>query len=172
VASIDHANQLSDETMRIMRERGIFAVPTFAIVTYFAEQAANPRTAQRERQGIALHAAEFRKQLAAGVPMAMGSDVGPFPHGTQGREFVLMVQYGMSPLEALRAGTINAARLLGWEGQIGVLHAGRYRRPPESRLRHERRNGVQESGEINKAVSRQRSALSHYRGGSTLISDR
>ncbi|MGO9893549.1 MAG: metal-dependent hydrolase family protein, partial [Bryobacteraceae bacterium] len=124
VASIDHANQLSDETMRIMRERGIFAVPTFAIVTYFAEQAANPRTAQRERQGIALHAAEFRKQLAAGVPMAMGSDVGPFPHGTQGREFVLMVQYGMSPLEALRAGTINAARLLGWEGQIGVLHAG------------------------------------------------
>jgi imidazolonepropionase-like amidohydrolase len=124
VASIDHANQLSDETMRLMHERGIFAVPTFAIVTYFAEQAANPRTAQRERQGIALHAAEFRKQLAAGVPMAMGSDVGPFPHGTQGREFVLMVQYGMSPLEALRAGTINAARLLGWEGQIGVLHAG------------------------------------------------
>ena len=186
VASIDHANQLSDETMRIMRERGIFAVPTFAIVTYFAEHAANPRTAQRERQSIALHAAEFRKQLAAGVPMAMGSDVGPFPHGTQAREFVLMVQYGMSPLEALRAGTINAARLLGWEGQIGVAPrrlpgrhrgrgrrpAGRYRRPPESRLRHERRNGVQESGEINKAVSRQRSALSHYRGGSTLISDR
>jgi imidazolonepropionase-like amidohydrolase len=124
VASIDHANQLSDETMRIMRERGIFAVPTFAIVTYFAEQAANPRTAERERQSIALHAAEFRKQLAAGVPMAMGSDVGPFPHGTQAREFVLMVQYGMSPLEALRAGTINAARLLGWEGQIGTLHAG------------------------------------------------
>jgi imidazolonepropionase-like amidohydrolase len=124
VASIDHANQLSDETMRIMRERGIFAVPTFAIVTYFAEHAASPRAAERERQGIALHAAEFRKQLAAGVPIAMGSDVGPFPHGTQGREFVLMVQYGMSPLEALRAGTVNAARLLGWEGQIGALHAG------------------------------------------------
>jgi imidazolonepropionase-like amidohydrolase len=124
VVSIDHANQLSDETMRIMRERGIFAVPTFAIVTYFAEHAANPRAAERERQSIALHAAEFRKQLAAGVPMAMGSDVGPFPHGTQAREFVLMVQYGMSPLESLRAGTINAAKLLGWEGQIGAIHAG------------------------------------------------
>jgi imidazolonepropionase-like amidohydrolase len=124
VASIDHANQLSDETMRLMRERGIFAVPTFAIVTYFAEQAADPRTAERERQSISLHAAEFRKQLAAGVPMAMGSDVGPFPHGTQAREFVLMVEYGMSPLEALRAGTVNAARLLGWEGRIGALHAG------------------------------------------------
>ncbi|MGA2148777.1 MAG: amidohydrolase family protein [Bryobacteraceae bacterium] len=124
VVSIDHANQLSDETMRIMRERGIFAVPTFAIATYFAEHAANPRAAERERQSIALHAAEFRKQLAAGVPMAMGSDVGPFPHGTQAREFVLMVQYGMSPLESLRAGTINAAKLLGWEGQIGAIHAG------------------------------------------------
>ncbi|MGP8244865.1 MAG: amidohydrolase family protein [Bryobacteraceae bacterium] len=124
VASIDHANQLSDETMRIMRERGIFALPTFAIATYFAEHAASPRAAERERQSIALHAAEFRKQLAAGVPIAMGSDVGPFPHGTQAREFVLMVQYGMSPLEALRAGTVNAARLLGWEGQIGALHAG------------------------------------------------
>jgi len=124
VASIDHANQLSDETMRLMHERGIFAVPTFAIVTYFAEQAADSRTAERERQSISLHAAEFRKQLAAGVPMAMGSDVGPFPHGTQAREFVLMVEYGMSPLEALRAGTLNAAKLLGWEGRIGALHAG------------------------------------------------
>jgi imidazolonepropionase-like amidohydrolase len=124
VASIDHANQLSEETMRIMHERGIFAVPTFTIATYFAEQAANPRAAERERQSIALHAAEFRKQLAAGVPVAMGSDVGPFPHGTQAREFVLMVQYGMSPLEVLRAGTVNGAKLLGWEGQIGALHGG------------------------------------------------
>jgi imidazolonepropionase-like amidohydrolase len=47
---------------------------------------------------LALHAEEFRKQLAAGVPMAVGSDVGPFPHGTQARELVLMVKYGMSPL--------------------------------------------------------------------------
>jgi imidazolonepropionase-like amidohydrolase len=71
-----------------------------------------------------LHAREFRKQLAAGVPVAMGSDVGPFQHGTQAREFVLMVKYGMTPLAAIQAGTLNAAKLLGWQDQIGVLKAG------------------------------------------------
>src|SRR4029077_14316688 len=70
------------------------------------------------------HAQEFKKQIAAGVPVAMGSDVGPFPHGTQAREFVLMVEFGMTPLAAIQAGTVNGAKLLGWEGQIGVLKAG------------------------------------------------
>ena len=124
VASIDHAYQLSDETMRLMRERGIFAVPTFAIVDYFADHAASPATAARERAMLEYHAAEFRKQLAAGVQFAMGSDVGPFPHGTQAREFVLMVKYGMPPLAAIQAGTLHGAKLLGWEGQIGALQAG------------------------------------------------
>jgi imidazolonepropionase-like amidohydrolase len=54
----------------------------------------------------------------------MGSDVGPFPHGTQAREFVLMVKYGMSPLAAIQAGTLNGARLLGWQDKIGALKVG------------------------------------------------
>jgi imidazolonepropionase-like amidohydrolase len=124
VASIDHAYQLSDETMQWMRERGIFAVPTFAILEYFAEHAPSPATAARERAMLEFHAAEFRRQLAAGVPIAMGSDVGPFPHGTQAREFALMVKYGMAPLAAIQAGTLHGAKLLGWEGRIGALKAG------------------------------------------------
>jgi imidazolonepropionase-like amidohydrolase len=124
VASIDHADQLSDDTMRLMRARGIFAVPTFAIVEYFADHAASPAMAALEQAMLQFHAAEFRKQLAAGVPFAMGSDVGPFPHGTQAREFVLMVKYGMSPLAAIQAGTLHGAKLLGWEGQMGALKAG------------------------------------------------
>jgi imidazolonepropionase-like amidohydrolase len=124
VVSIDHGYQLGDETIRLMREKHIFAVPTFAISEYFAQHAASPAEADRERKLLEFHAREFRKQLAAGVPFAAGSDVGPFPHGTQAREFVLMVKYGMAPLAALRAGTLNGARLLGWEGQIGVLKAG------------------------------------------------
>lgn len=124
VESVDHAFQLSDETMRIMREKGIPAVPTFTIVEYFAEHAATPAAGERERKTQELHAAEFKKQLAAGVPMAVGSDVGPFPHGTQAREFELMVQYGMSPVATLHADLINGAKLLGWEGQIGALKAG------------------------------------------------
>jgi len=121
VESVDHAYQLSDETMRIMREKQIFAVPTFTISEYFADHAATPAAAARERALIDFHASEFKKQLAANVPIAMGSDVGPFPHGTQAREFILMVNFGMSPLAAIQAGTLNGAKLLGWQDQIGAL---------------------------------------------------
>ncbi|HYA98416.1 MAG TPA: amidohydrolase family protein, partial [Methylomirabilota bacterium] len=124
VVSIDHAFRLSDETMRLMRERQVFAVPTFTILEYFADHAASPAQAAREHQMLEFHVEEFRKQIAAGVPMAVGSDVGPFPHGTQAREYVLMVKYGMSPLTALQAGLVNGAKLLGWEGQIGGLKPG------------------------------------------------
>jgi imidazolonepropionase-like amidohydrolase len=124
VASIDHANQLGDETMRLMHEKQIFAVPTFTISEYFAEHADSPDRKAHERQMLELHALEFRKQLAAGVPMAVGSDVGPFPHGTQARELELMVKYGMTPLAALQADLLNGAKLLGWQGQIGELKPG------------------------------------------------
>jgi imidazolonepropionase-like amidohydrolase len=124
VESIDHAYQLSDETMQLMREKQIFAVPTFTIAEYFEEHAATPAGVAHEHQLAEIHMQEFKKQLAAGVPIAMGSDVGPFPHGTQGREFVLMVKFGMTPLAAIQAGTINGAKLLGWQDQIGALRPG------------------------------------------------
>ena len=124
VASIDHADQLSDETIRLMKEKQVYAVPTFTIFEYFAQHAATPQQGAREHQVLDLKAQEFKKQVAAGVPMAVGSDVGPFPHGTQAREFVLMVKYGMSPLAVLQADLINGAKLLGWDGQIGSLEVG------------------------------------------------
>jgi len=83
---IDHADQLSDETMRLMKEKQIFAVPTFTIFEYFADHAAAPEQGPREHQMLEVKAQEFKKHIAAGVPMAVGSDVGPFPHGTQARE--------------------------------------------------------------------------------------
>ncbi len=124
VASIDHAYQLSPQTMASMREKQIYAVPTFAIAEYFADHAATPAAAERERAMQRLHAAEFKKQLAAGVPMAVGSDVGPFPHGTQAREMELMVEYGMPAPDVLRADLLNGAKLLGWDGEIGELKPG------------------------------------------------
>jgi imidazolonepropionase-like amidohydrolase len=124
VASVDHAYQLSDATMKAMKEKQIYAVPTFAIAEYFSDHAATPARAASERAQIAYHAAEFKKQLAAGVPMVVGSDVGPFPHGTQARELELMVANGMKPGAVLQADLINGAKLLGWGGQIGELKAG------------------------------------------------
>ncbi len=124
VASIDHATQLSDETMRLMIEKKIFAVPTFTIFDYFAHHRASQDQAAGEAAMLDYKIREFKKQIAAGVSFAVGSDVGPFPHGTQARELTLMVQYGMTPVAALQADLINGARLLGWQGQIGELKPG------------------------------------------------
>jgi imidazolonepropionase-like amidohydrolase len=124
VASIDHANQLSDETMRLMKQKQIFAVPTFTIFEYFADHAETPARAAHEHEMLDVKVQDFRKQVAAGVPMAVGSDVGPFPHGTQARELQLMVQFGMNPLAVLQADLINGAKLLGWDGKIGSLEPG------------------------------------------------
>ena len=124
VASIDHADQLGDETMRLMREKQIYAVPTFTIQEYFAAHASSPEGAAQERHLLEYHAQQFRIQLEHGVPMAVGSDVGPFPHGTQARELELMVEYGMKPVDVLKADLLNGARLLDWEHEIGVLKPG------------------------------------------------
>jgi imidazolonepropionase-like amidohydrolase len=124
VVSIDHAAQLGPETMRIMRENQILAVPTFTIFEYFADHAENPVAATRKRAIFEYHAAEFKKQMAAGISFAVGSDVGPFPHGMQARELVLMAKFGMAPLEVLKSDLLNGAKLLGWGEQIGELKAG------------------------------------------------
>lgn len=125
VASIDHATQLSDETIRLMKQKGIFAVPTFAIFEYFATHREQEQAAA-ESEMLNYKIAEFKKQVAAGVQFACGSDVGPFPHGTQARELELMVKYGMTPAAVLQADLIHGAKLLGWEGQIGELKPGFY----------------------------------------------
>jgi imidazolonepropionase-like amidohydrolase len=124
VASIDHATQLSDETMRIMKDRKIPAVPTFTVFEYFSHEPGPG--AEREARLLEYKIKEFKKQIAAGIPFAVGSDVGPFAHGTQARELELMVKYGMTPLAVLQADLLNGAKLLGWANQIGQLKPGYY----------------------------------------------
>ena len=125
VASIDHAYNLSPSTMKLMREKQIYAVPTFAIMEYFSDHPLHGDGTE-DRRELAYHAAQFKRQMAAGVPFAVGSDVGPFPHGTQARELELMAKYGMPAAEVLRADLINGARLLRWADSIGQLKAGFY----------------------------------------------
>jgi imidazolonepropionase-like amidohydrolase len=125
VASIDHAFSLSPATMKMMHEKQIYAVPTFAIIEYFAEHPVRGDGAT-DRAELAYHAEQFKKQMAAGVPFAVGSDVGPFPHGTQARELELMVKFGMSAADVLRADLINGAKLLDWADAIGQLKPGFY----------------------------------------------
>ncbi len=124
VASIDHATQLSDGTMQMMKEKDIPAVPTFTIFEYFADHAGSPAAAAGEHAMLAYKIREFKRQVAAGTPMAVGSDVGPFPHGTQAREFELMVKYGMTPLAVLEADYRNDPRILTWQNEVGQLTPG------------------------------------------------
>ena len=126
VGSIEHATQLSDQTMQLMIQKKIFAVPTFTIFDYFARHRESQDQAAGEAAMLDYKIAEFKMQIAAGISFAVGSDVGPFPHGTQAHELTLMVRYGMKPLAVLQADMINGAKLLGWEGQIGELKPGYY----------------------------------------------
>jgi imidazolonepropionase-like amidohydrolase len=126
VASIDHATQLSARTMEIMKEKHIPAVPTFTIFAYFADHAPSAAAAAREHAMLDYKVHEFKRQVAAGVPMAVGSDVGPFPHGTQAKELELMVQYGMTPVAVLEADYLNGARILMMQDAIGQLKPGFY----------------------------------------------
>jgi imidazolonepropionase-like amidohydrolase len=124
VASIDHALQLSDATIAVMKAKHIPAVPTLAWYEYFSTHSA---TAAENAANAAIYeykVREFSRQVKAGVPMAVGSDVGPFAHGTQAREFELMVKYGMTPAAVLQADLITGARLLGWQDEIGQLKPG------------------------------------------------
>ncbi|MDE3154041.1 MAG: amidohydrolase family protein [Acidobacteriota bacterium] len=124
VASIDHATQLSDETMKLMKEKDIPAVPTFTIFKYFADHAPSAAAKAREYAMLDYKIHEFKRQVAAGTPMAIGSDVGPFPHGTQAEEFALMVKYGMTPLAVLQADYLNGSRILTWQNEVGQLKPG------------------------------------------------
>jgi imidazolonepropionase-like amidohydrolase len=123
VMSLDHAVQLSPETMQIMRAKGIPAVPTFAIFQYFADHG-SPSERVFMRRFLDYKIQQFHKQIAAGIMFAAGSDVGPFPHGTQAKEYVLMVRYGLTPLRAIQAGTLQGARLLGASDHLGQLTSG------------------------------------------------
>jgi imidazolonepropionase-like amidohydrolase len=123
VMSLDHANQLSPKTMEIMRAKGIPAVPTFTVFKYFTDHA-SPAARPLMEKFLDYKIQQFKKQIAAGISFAAGSDVGPFPHGTQTEEYVLLVRYGLTPLRAIQAGTLEGARLLGKADELGQLAPG------------------------------------------------
>ncbi|HEX4848302.1 MAG TPA: amidohydrolase family protein, partial [Novosphingobium sp.] len=81
---------------------------------------------RKDREVAQIQRDNFRKAHKAGVRMVFGSDAGVMPHGQIGRQFATMVTYGMTPLDAIRAATLNAAMALGWENQVGTIAVGRY----------------------------------------------
>ncbi|HEU4506977.1 MAG TPA: amidohydrolase family protein, partial [Pyrinomonadaceae bacterium] len=131
VSSIEHGSFLDEEGARLMRERGTYLVATLSAAEA-VERAAKTGVLKGLRAHKALTAAAavrnaIKLAVANRVQMAVGSDSGVVPHGTNGREFVLLVQWGgLSNMDAIVAGTLNGAKLLGWDKNIGSLTAGKW----------------------------------------------
>jgi imidazolonepropionase-like amidohydrolase len=131
VASIEHGVYLDDEAIELMREKGAYLVPTLIApvwVAEFAEQhpdSLSPEMVQKSYQVMDAHRKSFRLAVESGVSIAMGTDAGVGAHGENGRELQLMVENGMTPLQAITASTLSAARLLHLDEQLGTLEAGK-----------------------------------------------
>ncbi len=121
VRSIEHGMLLDDETLKLMVERGTYLCPTLAV--YVSDERTS--TDMRKRI-IARHKETFQKAMKMGIKIAFGTDVGAYEHGTSAREFKLMVEYGMKPIDAVRSATTTAAELLRMEKQIGTIEPGKY----------------------------------------------
>lgn len=130
VASIEHGSFLDAEGAKLMAERGTFLVPTMmageAVLRAADAGGIPPFIAGKARAAGAAMKQATRIARAAGVKVALGTDAGVGKHGANGHEFTLMVEWGgLSPMEAIVAGTSNAAQLLGWSDRLGTLTAGK-----------------------------------------------
>jgi len=127
VDSIEHGSFLTEETLRMMKAKGTWLVPTRTAVWWTSSHADTypPKIADKARAAAAAHDKMFRTALKLGVKIAFGTDSGVFPHGMNAHEFVLMTDLGMSPAAALISGTRDAALLLGVQGEVGTLEAGK-----------------------------------------------
>jgi imidazolonepropionase-like amidohydrolase len=130
VRSIEHGIYLDDEAIGLMLDRGAWLVPTLVAprgVLAAAEAGmAIPDAARRKAVEVAeAHADSFRRAVAAGVKVAMGTDSGVTPHGRNLAELELMAKGGMTPAQVLAATTSSAAELLGLSGELGTLEPGK-----------------------------------------------
>jgi len=131
VSSIEHGSFLDEEGATMMGLRGTFLVPTLSAAEA-VERAARTGVLKGLRAEKALAAAAAARHatriaLAANVQIALGTDAGVIPHGTNAREFFLMVDWGgLTNMQSIQAGTINGARLLGWDKNLGSLTTGKW----------------------------------------------
>jgi imidazolonepropionase-like amidohydrolase len=131
VSSIEHGSFLDEEGARLMGQRGTFLVPTLSAAET-VERAAKNGVLKGLRAEKALAAAAAARHatkiaLANGVQIALGTDAGVIPHGTNAREFFLMVDWGgLTNMQSIQAGTLNGAKLLGWDKNLGSLSVGKW----------------------------------------------
>jgi imidazolonepropionase-like amidohydrolase len=128
VDSIEHGSYIDDAGIAAMKEHGTYLVPTLYLGDWMfdnLEQTHMPAPLQaKAREVIPIARKNIARAFAAGVKVALGTDAAVYPHGLNGHEFAVMVKLGLTPLQAIQAGTVNAADLLGWAGKVGTLEPG------------------------------------------------
>jgi len=130
VNSVEHASFIDDEGIRLAKEKGTFLVMDVYnddyIMAEYGRRGYPQAILDKEQRVGRTQRENFRKAWKAGARMAFGTDAGVYPHGDNGKQFATMVEWGMTPMEAITAATASAADLLGWSDRIGTLQAGRF----------------------------------------------
>lgn len=128
VDSIEHASFVDDEAIKLAKSRGTYLVMDVYVSDYILQEgeAAGilPESLAKERTVGQLQRQNFSKAVKAGVKMAYGTDAGVYTHGLNGRQLNYMVQWGMTPLQAIQSATLHAAELLNWRNEQGQLNVG------------------------------------------------
>jgi imidazolonepropionase-like amidohydrolase len=125
IDSIEHGTFIQDDTLRLMKEKGTYLVPTLSVRSGIAESKFPPLVQAKADLALKAQDSLVRRALAIGVRIALGTDAAVYPHGDNALEFVLMAADGMPNAQALRAGTSTAADLLGLANKIGTLENGK-----------------------------------------------
>jgi imidazolonepropionase-like amidohydrolase len=128
VDSIEHGSYLDDAGIAMMLKHGTYLVPTAYLIDWMQENGHLPAIyAQKMRDVSAVEKIGAKKAVKAGVKIALGTDAAVYPHGLNAHELDVYVnQFGMTPLAAIQAGTVNAADLMGWTAKTGSLDAGKW----------------------------------------------
>src|SRR5215472_8808277 len=131
IDSIEHGTFLDDEALDMMKQRGTYLVPTLMAIQGLQEQFDKgvyvpPAIAAKARAAMAAIHSTFQRAMAKGVKIGLGTDAGVYPHGRNAEEFHQMVDLGMKPIDALKAGTSADADLLGLADKIGTLESGKF----------------------------------------------
>lgn len=130
VDSIEHASLIDDEGIRLAKEHGAYLVMDIYNDDYILSQGLKngllPENIEKEKAVGKLQRENFMRAWKGGAKMAFGTDGGVYPHGDNWKQFPYMVEFGMKPIEAIRAATLEAADLLGWKGRLGAVAPGHY----------------------------------------------
>ncbi|WP_422946898.1 amidohydrolase family protein [Undibacterium sp. Ren11W] len=130
VDSIEHASLIDAEGIKLAKANGTYLVMDVYnddfILSAGEKAGFLPESLIKEKEIGQLQRDNFRKALQGGAKMAFGSDAGVYPHGDNGKQFAIMVQYGMTAMQAIQSATINGADLLGWKDKLGSIKVGKY----------------------------------------------